>query len=133
MSQFQLEAWDVIFIGQYMAGLSGIDTVRKIRERDRLAALGFDTTSRSHAVESYRVRASGYLVKPYDYGDFEKTMELCGVEKIRNARFIRVEQKQAGFCDGHWSESPLCPAGEKEAGRAYSAYLFHREREDVLL
>lgn len=133
MSQFQPEAWDVIFIGQYMAGLSGIDTVRKIRERDRLAALGFDTTSRSHAVESNRVRASGYLIKPYDYGDFEKTMELCGVEKIRNARFIRVEQKQAGFCDGHRSESPLCPAGEKEAGRAYSACLFHREREDVLL
>ena len=111
MSQFQPEAWDVIFIGQYMAGLSGIDTVRKIRERDRLAALGFDTTSRSHAVESYRVRASGYLVKPYDYGDFEKTMELCGVEKIRNARFIRVEKnkvllREILWCgqDGHYVE-----------------------------
>ena len=78
LSQFQPEAWDVIFIDQYMDGLSGIDTARKIREKDRLAALVFVTTSVSHAVESYGVRACGYLVKPYDYGDFEKTMELAG-------------------------------------------------------
>lgn len=94
MSRFQPEGWDVIFIDQYMTGLSGIDTAGQIREKDKLAALVFVTTSVSHAVESYGVRASGYLVKPYEYGDFEKTMELCGVEKIRNARFVRVEQEK---------------------------------------
>lgn len=94
LSHFQPEAWDVIFIDQYMEGLSGIDTARRIRERDRLAALVFVTTSKSHAIESYGVRACGYLVKPYDYGGFENTMELAGVEKIRGARFIWVEQEK---------------------------------------
>ena len=51
LSQFQPEAWDIIFIDQYMDGLSGIETARKIRERDKLAALVFVTTSESHAVE----------------------------------------------------------------------------------
>lgn len=104
LSEFQPEAWDVIFIDQYMTGLSGIDTARKIRERDKLAALVFVTTSVSHAVESYGVRASGYLVKPYDYGDFEKTMELCGVEKIRSARFVRVEQEKVLLREILWCD-----------------------------
>ena len=104
MSQFQPEAWDVIFIDQYMDGLSGIDTARKIREKDKLAALVFVTTSVSHAVESYGVRACGYLVKPYDYGDFEKTMELAGVEKIRSARFVRVEQEKVLLREILWCD-----------------------------
>lgn len=104
LSRFQPEAWDVIFIDQYMAGLSGIDTARKIRERDKLAALVFVTTSESHAVESYGVRACGYLVKPYEYGDFERTMELAGVEKIRNARFIRVEREKVLLREILWCD-----------------------------
>ena len=104
LSQFQPEAWDVIFIDQYMDGLSGIDTARKIREKDKLAALVFVTTSVSHAVESYGVRACGYLVKPYDYGDFEKTMELAGVEKIRSARFVRVEQEKVLLREILWCD-----------------------------
>ncbi len=104
LSQFQPEAWDIIFIDQYMDGLSGIETARKIRERDKLAALVFVTTSESHAVESYGVRACGYLVKPYGYGDFEKTMELCGVEKIRGARFIRVKQERVLLREILWCD-----------------------------
>ena len=93
LSVFTPEDWNLIFIDQYMDGLSGIETAQRIREQDELAALIFVTTSRSHAVESYGVRACGYLVKPYQYADFEKTMELARVENIRNARFIRVEQE----------------------------------------
>lgn len=109
LSCFQPEAWDIIFIDQYMNELSGIDTARKIRDKDKLVALVFVTTSQSHAVESYGVRSCGYLVKPYGYESFKKTMELAGMEKIRNARFIRVEQekillREILWCDrdGHY-------------------------------
>lgn len=197
LSRFQPETWDVIFIDQYMDGLSGIDTARKIRERDRLTALVFVTTSVSHAVESYGVRACGYLVKPYQYGDFEKTMELAGLEKIRGARLIRVEQervllREILWCDrdAHYTQIhterrgvlrfripfmeltrllapypqflvcykgcivnaervermdevdfvmdtgtrvPFAQREKKKLEGLYSAYLFQREREDVLL
>lgn len=104
LSRFQPEAWDVIFIDQYMEGLSGIDTAKKIREKDALVALVFVTTSRDHAIESYGVRACGYLVKPYEYGDFEKTMELAGVEKIRSARFIQVEREKVLLREILWCD-----------------------------
>lgn len=90
LSRFEPGAYDLIFIDQYMDGLSGLDTARKIREQDELAALVFVTTSRDHAIESYRVRACGYLVKPLKYGDFMQTMEVIRLKKIRNAQFIRV-------------------------------------------
>lgn len=104
LSRFRPEAWDIIFIDQYMTGLSGIDTARQIRKRDRLAALVFVTTSESHAVESYGVRACGYLVKPYTYDGFERTMELAGVEKMRNARFILMEQEKVLLREILWCD-----------------------------
>lgn len=88
------EVWDIIFIDQYMTGISGIDTARKIRETDRLVALVFVTTSESHAIESYGVRACGYLLKPYLYEDFARTMDLAGLDKVRSARFIRMEEEK---------------------------------------
>lgn len=109
LSRFFPDSFDLIFIDQYMNGLSGIATAEKIREQDKLASLIFVTTSRDHAIESYGVRACGYLLKPFCYEDFVKTMELADVEKIRNARFIRVEDekillREILWCDrdGHY-------------------------------
>lgn len=104
LSHFTPQAWDIIFIDQYMPGLSGIETARAIRERDALAALVFVTTSVGHAVESYGVRACGYLVKPYGYEDFARTMDLAGVEKIRGARAIRVERERVLLREILWCD-----------------------------
>lgn len=111
LSRFTPEAYDIIFIDQYMDGLSGMDTAEKIREKDELVAVVFVTTSIDHAVESFTVRTCGYLVKPLSYGKFEKTMELARLAKIRNARFLRVEKskillREILWCgqDGHYVE-----------------------------
>lgn len=87
---FTSESYDIIFIDQYMDGLSGISVAEKIREKDGLVAVVFVTASLNHAIESFSVRACGYLVKPLSYEKFEKTMKLTRLEKIRNARFIRI-------------------------------------------
>lgn len=94
LSRFMPETYDIIFIDQYMGGLSGMGTAEKIREKDGLVAVVFVTTSLDHAIESFGVRACGYLVKPLSYDKFEKTMEQARLEKIRGARFIRVEQSR---------------------------------------
>lgn len=111
LSRFTPETYDIIFIDQYMDGLSGMDTAKKIREKDGLVAVVFVTTSPDHAVESFGVRACGYLVKPFSYEKFEKTMEVARLEKIRNARFIRMEKnkvllREILWCgqDGHYVE-----------------------------
>lgn len=94
ISAFTTDKYDLIFIDQYMAGLSGIDTAKLIRQSDELAALVFITTSRDHAVESYQVKARGYLLKPFAYEDFEQTLMLLGMSSLRNARFITVHDEK---------------------------------------
>lgn len=94
LDRFSPEDYDLIFLDQYMDGLSGLDTARRVRAADGLVPLVFVTTSRDHAVDSFGVRASGYLVKPYAYEDFERTMEAVGLERIRSARFIRLEREK---------------------------------------
>lgn len=94
LAHFTPEAYDIIFIDQYMNGLSGMDTAVKIREKDDVVAVVFVTTSIDHAIESFGVRACGYLVKPLSYEKFEKTIELARLAKIRNARFIRMEKNK---------------------------------------
>lgn len=94
LARFAPGAYDIVFIDQYMEGLSGLDTARAIRRQDELAALLFVTTSREHAIESYGVRACGYLVKPFQYEDFAQAMALARLGKIRSARFIRIEQQK---------------------------------------
>lgn len=91
---FMPESYDIIFIDQYMNGLSGMSTAEKIREIDELVALVFITISQDHAIDSFGVRACGYLVKPYLYKKFEKMMQLARLEKIRNARFISLEKNK---------------------------------------
>lgn len=94
LSRFTPEAYDIIFIDQYMDGFSGMETAEKIRKKDDLVAVVFVTTSLDHAVESFTVRACGYLVKPLSYEKFKKTMELGRLAKIRNARFLRMEKSK---------------------------------------
>lgn len=111
LTHFSLKNYDLIFIDQYMDGLSGMETAHKIRMTDSLTALVFVTTSKDHAVDSYGVRASGYLVKPFSYEDFEATMKLARVEKIRSAQFFLFEDKkillrEILWCnqDGHYTQ-----------------------------
>ena len=86
-----------------------MDTAREIRKLDEEAALIFVTTSSDHAVDSYGVRASGYLIKPFTYEAFGETMRLARLGKIMNARFIalgddRILLKEILWCDrdGHY-------------------------------
>ena len=102
--RFTQAAYDIIFIDQYMDGLSGIETAEKIREKDGLVALIFVTTSLDHAIESFGVRACGYLVKPYLYENFEKTMKLARLEKIRNAQFVCIGQARLLLRDILWCD-----------------------------
>ena len=109
LAGYTKDSFDLIFIDQYMHGLSGIETAEGIREIDELVVLVFITTSREHAIDSYHVRAGGYLLKPFSYDDFKQTLTLAGIAKLRNARFISIENdkillREILWCDldGHY-------------------------------
>lgn len=60
------DPFDLVFLDVYLEGEDGIAVARKLREHDPSVPLVFLTVSREHAVESYEVQATGYLVKPAD-------------------------------------------------------------------
>lgn len=55
---------DIYFLDVEMPGMNGIETSRKIRERDERAILIFTTAHLEYATEGYSVKAYRYLLKP---------------------------------------------------------------------
>lgn len=80
-----------ILIDYYMDGISGMETARQIRKYDDKAILIFITTSHDYAIEGYKVKASGYLTKPFDYDALEEIMTLIDMNKIRDNEFIELD------------------------------------------
>lgn len=94
LTSFERSAYSIIFLDIYMNGLSGMETARKIREQDAQCLLVFSTASSRHAVESYRVRASDYLLKPYDYAAFSEAFSLCDRALLSRSRYIEVRESR---------------------------------------
>ncbi len=61
---------DVIFLDIYMDGLTGTQVAAELKAKGYEGSVIFCTTSIDHAAESYKLKADGYLVKPYSYEDF---------------------------------------------------------------
>ena len=62
--------YDLIFMDIRMPYISGMDAAKMLREKDRDVALIFVTSLAQYAVDSYKVEASDYLLKPISYTDF---------------------------------------------------------------
>ena len=65
------ERFALAFLDIYLDGLDGLDAARELRSFDPQCVLVFSTSSSDHALDSYRVRAAQYLVKPYQTEDLE--------------------------------------------------------------
>lgn len=90
LQSFVQNSYDIIFVDYYMNSLSGLDTAHIIRQRDRTAIIIFTTASRDFAIESYKVKASGYLVKPISYDDFSGLLSLLDIKKLKDRQFIEI-------------------------------------------
>lgn len=67
----------LLFLDIYMPGLSGMELAKQIHARDLDCNILFSTTSKDYAIESYAVRAAGYLVKPYSMAELEEALDWC--------------------------------------------------------
>lgn len=64
---------DAIFLDINMPDINGVDFVKGLADPPMIV---FITAYSEHAVESYRLRAVDYLLKPYSFVDFQKAAEL---------------------------------------------------------
>lgn len=66
---------DILFLDIQMKGMDGMETARKLREREFKGFLIFVTVLKEMVFASFEVQAYDYLVKPIEENRFRKVME----------------------------------------------------------
>lgn len=101
------DKYDVIFMDYQMDGLDGIETARKIRERNNGCVIIFVSSYPDVAIDTFEVNAFRFLVKPIDkeklfksLDDFRKQTENDDfiVLKSRNGERI-IRSSEIIFCE----------------------------------
>lgn len=64
IESMKTKQFDLLILDILMPGITGMDTAREIRRTDSEVPIIFLTSSREYAVESYRVGAKDYILKP---------------------------------------------------------------------
>lgn len=64
IESLKMKQFDLLLLDIMMPGITGIETAKEIRFSDQDIPIVFLTSSREFAVESYRVGATDYIMKP---------------------------------------------------------------------
>ena len=94
-------ACQVLFLDIYMPGISGVETARRLRAAGYGASIVFATTSTDHGVDSFEVRASDYLVKPFRQEEVDRALDWCLEHMPEPLRSLSV------YAEGEIQEFPL--------------------------
>lgn len=63
--------FDILFLDICMPGMNGMNVAKRIRTIDSQVTIVFITSMTQYAVQGYEVEAKDYILKPYNYNDFE--------------------------------------------------------------
>lgn len=81
LASINTHLYDILLLDILMPGFTGIETAREIRESNEKIPIIFLTTSQEFAVESYRVHAFDYLMKPVEQNALFETLDRAYVMK----------------------------------------------------
>lgn len=73
--------YDLLLSDIYMGGMTGVETVTKLRQSDPEIPVAFVTTSAEFALESYRLSALKYIEKPYREQEIEDILLLAKMKR----------------------------------------------------
>lgn len=68
---------DIVFLDIIMPLQNGIDTAKELRQSDNAVKIIFLTSSPEFALDSYEVKARGYLLKPVAYEKVKEMLDEC--------------------------------------------------------
>lgn len=86
---------DVIFLDIQMAELNGMEFARLVPEKSRII---FTTAFEQYALESYKVNALEYLLKPFSYSDFLLAANKALQWQQLNEKAIAEKTKSSPDC-----------------------------------
>lgn len=115
LKTYQPQLYDLLLMDIYMGEMTGVEAVAKIREADEEIPVAFITTSKDHALESYRLQALKYIEKPYQKKAVSDILQLAKLKK-ENAPCLVV----------HWNGT------EKKIRFSQIVYLEAQKRQLVI-
>lgn len=139
ISEMKSKKYDALLLDVIMPGFSGIDAARDIRLGNTDIPIVFLTTSPEFAVESYRVHAFDYLMKPINTGDLYRTLnrifalkkgeekDALTVTSTKGVDIIPFEQLECVEISNRMLYFYILDGTRKEVGGRLSDY------EDILL
>lgn len=83
--------FDLLILDILMPGMTGMEAAGKIRRRDAQLPIVFLTSSREFAVESYRVKADDYILKPADRLEIFAVLDRQARKAYREETFILLK------------------------------------------
>ena len=90
--------YDALLLDILMPGCTGIDAAKEIRDSDKDTPIIFLTSSPEFAVESYRIHAFDYLMKPIDLKDFFDTLDrMCSTRKKHRQNSLLIRTPKAVY------------------------------------
>lgn len=84
---------ELLFLDIIMNGTNGMDIARKLRNIQFKSPIVFLTAHANYAVESYEVRAAGYLLKPYDVNKLTELLDEILQRSIQKRIAVKVKRQ----------------------------------------
>lgn len=101
--------FDIIFLDIQMDGMNGIETAKRLRERQEETILIFLTGLREYVFEALDLYAFHYLLRPVDEKNFagvlERAVREAGKKKEKRALFIKTRNLTLDQADILYIES----------------------------
>ena len=91
IKDYEVGVYDLIYMDIYMKGITGIDTIKTIREMDPNVLVAFTTTSLDFTLESYRLDAIKYIEKPVSKKAVTDLLELA-LLKVKSKPCFTIKQ-----------------------------------------
>ena len=109
IKDYEVGVYDLIYMDIYMKGMTGIDTIKTIREVDPNVLVAFTTTSLDFTLESYRLDAIKYIEKPVSKKAVTDLLELALLKSLyriekNEEKFINPYINLMFFWGGFWSK-----------------------------
>lgn len=86
--------FDMVLMDIYMGGITGVETVRRLREREPDLPVAFVTSSQDHALDGYRLKVAKYLEKPVTQADMDDAVALAAGWRAQAAAEVTLQGKK---------------------------------------
>ena len=81
LNAYEPLTYDLLLSDIYMSGITGVETVKKLRELEEDLPVAFVTSSPDHTLESYRLSVLKYIEKPYQARDIHAILTLAKMQR----------------------------------------------------